>query len=215
MTKDRKPQRRVGENTKTRKISIATRVDGHMSDRVAEQRDIRKFAPQDIDGLAIPGAAAEMSAELDKKRRGRSVGFMLRKCYQRNQAIWQALCIDSQLTSTQSATLGALYDLGACSLTTLGAAAAMDPATTRGVVERLLERALILMSGDASDRRKVIVHLTRKGRKLYEAMIPVIARISEMTMWSLNPGERIALEYLLRKVADAPIEVGMRNSLGE
>jgi DNA-binding MarR family transcriptional regulator len=132
------------------------------------------------------------------------IGFLIRKFYQKNQAIWQALCPDEQMTSVQSATLSALQRSGPCSLTELGRAAAMDPATTRGVVERLRQRGMIALLGDAADRRKVIVRLEAPGAAYLAAIDGVMPRIAEATLTPLNVAERLALEYLLLKVTEGP-----------
>ena len=128
------------------------------------------------------------------------VGFLLRKFYQKNQAIWQALCPDKQMTSVQSAALSVLHGGGPCTLTTLGRAAAMDPATTRGVVDRLRRRGMISLQSDPVDRRKVIVQLEPAAQAYFTAMAATMPRIEEATLAPLNPAERIALEYLLHKV---------------
>ncbi|MBJ7547884.1 winged helix-turn-helix transcriptional regulator, partial [Pseudomonas sp. OA3] len=75
--------------------------------------------------------------------------------------------------------------------------------TIRGIVERLKARDLIALSPDPSDKRKVIVELTEAGSALLSEMIPCAQKISELTMGSLNPGERIAILYLLRKMNDS------------
>ncbi len=79
----------------------------------------------------------------------------------------------------------------------------MDQATIRGIVERLKARELVQLSPDPGDRRKVIVELTDSGAALLDAMIPCALQISELSMGSLNAGERVAILYLLRKMIDS------------
>ena len=140
----------------------------------------------------------------------RQVGFLIRKFYQKNQAIWQELCTDEQMTSVQSAALSVLLRDGPSSLTALGRAAAMDPATTRGVVERLRRRGMISLLGDAADRRKVIVRLEAPALAYLTTMAPVMPRIAEATLKPLSPVERVALEYLLLKVTETETETAAR-----
>jgi DNA-binding MarR family transcriptional regulator len=132
----------------------------------------------------------------------RQIGFLIRKFYQKNQAIWQQICVDDQMTSVQSAALSVVFRDGSCSLTDLGRAAAMDPATTRGVVERLRVRGMISLIDDPADRRKVIVQLEQPARDYLAAMAPNMPRIAEATLNPLNPAERVALDFLLRKVTE-------------
>jgi DNA-binding MarR family transcriptional regulator len=130
------------------------------------------------------------------------IGFLLRKFYQKNQALWQAMCPDPQMTSVQSATLSTVRHLGPCSLTELGRAAAMDPATTRGVVERLRQRGMIALLDDPGDKRKVIVRLEPPGLRYLATIDPIMPRITDATVKPLNIAERLALEFLLLKVTE-------------
>ena len=140
--------------------------------------------------------------ELSPSESARQIGFLIRKFYQKNQAIWQRLCPDEAMTSVQSAALSVLLRDGPCTLTTLGRAAAMDPATTRGVVDRLQRRGMISLIDDKADRRKVIVQLLPAAHAYLDAMAETMPWIAEATLTPLNPAERVALEYLLRKVTD-------------
>jgi DNA-binding MarR family transcriptional regulator len=151
--------------------------------------------------IDIPTVSNQKSDADPIRERREQVGFLLRKAYQRNMAIWQANSIDPQLTSVQAAVLSTLWDIGPCSLTELGREAAMDPATTRGVVDRLHERKMISLMSDVADARKVIVRLQPSGRKLIASMRPALRRIADLTMARLNPAERIALVFLLKRVA--------------
>jgi DNA-binding MarR family transcriptional regulator len=87
-------------------------------------------------------------------------------------------------------------------LTELVKATAVDQATIRGIVERLKARDLITLEPDPQDRRKVIVGLSDSGHQLVRDTEPHAARVSELTMGNLNPGERVAMLYLLRKMID-------------
>ena len=136
------------------------------------------------------------------------VGHLLRKAYQRHTAIFQQQACDPQLTSIQFVTLCALRDHGPSSQAELIKATAVDQATIRGIVERLKARELVQLSPDPGDRRKVIVELTESGAALLDAMIPCARQISELSMGSLNAGERVAILYLLRKMIDSDENAG-------
>ncbi|MEN2393609.1 MarR family winged helix-turn-helix transcriptional regulator [Pseudomonas halotolerans] len=132
------------------------------------------------------------------------VGHLLRKAYQRHMAIFQQNVGESQLTAVQFITLCAVRDNGPSSLTELVALTAVDQATIRGIVERLKARELVELGHDAKDRRKVIVHLSEAGRVAVEQTEPCARQISELTLSNLNPGERVAMLFLLRKMIDDP-----------
>ncbi len=131
----------------------------------------------------------------------KQVGHLLRKALQRNQMIYAKLCVDPDMTSVQFAVLYVLADKAPCSMAVIGRTAAMDAATTRGVIERLEKRKLISLSPDPEDKRKVLVQLLPAGAELVRKMLPQSKKVGELTMGSLNPAERVALIYLLEKIA--------------
>ncbi|MBO9171601.1 MarR family transcriptional regulator [Rhizobium sp. L245/93] len=135
------------------------------------------------------------------------VGHLLRKAYQRHLSIFQEGAIDPDLTSVQFVTLCALHDLGPRSQVELVKATSVDQATIRGIVDRLKARGLIELSRDEADGRKVIIGILPKGEALLQTMYPQASLISEKTMARLNSAERVALLFLLRKIAeDEPSE---------
>ncbi len=150
--------------------------------------------------------------EAEKEQRGRDlhigyvfsdqVGYLLRRTYQRHLAIFQAQSVDPQLTSVQFSTLCALRDGGPQSQGELVKVTGVDQATIRGIIDRLKARSLIRLSKDSDDGRKVIVAVTQKGLALLEAMIPRAREITELTFGTLNPGERTALLFTLRRMLE-------------
>lgn len=128
------------------------------------------------------------------------VGHLLRRAYQRHMAIFQQQIPDSQLTAAQFVVLCAVRDHGACSLSTIVGASAIDQATVRGIVDRLKTRKLLSVAHDPLDRRKVLVTLTGDGLELVTRMVPFAEQITEATFGTLNPAERVALLFLLRKI---------------
>ncbi|PZP42701.1 MAG: MarR family transcriptional regulator [Azospirillum brasilense] len=128
------------------------------------------------------------------------VGYLLRRAYQRHLAIFQANTVDPQLTSVQFATLCALREGGPQAQSELVRATSIDQATIRGIVERLKARGLLAFSKDHDDARKVIYSLTADGARLVDAMITRATMITEQTFGPLNPGERLALLFTLRRM---------------
>ncbi|MCZ7166973.1 MarR family winged helix-turn-helix transcriptional regulator, partial [Salmonella enterica] len=59
---------------------------------------------------------------------------------------------------------------------------------------------------DPQDKRKVVVDLSPAGAELVAQTAPRAAQISELTMSNLNPAERVAVLFLLRKMIDDPQE---------
>ncbi len=70
------------------------------------------------------------------------IGFILRQAYQRNSVLFGELFGD-ELTPTQWAAIAKLSQVGGCSQNHLGRLIAMDAATVKGVVDRLMKRGLV------------------------------------------------------------------------
>jgi DNA-binding MarR family transcriptional regulator len=143
--------------------------------------------------------------EPDDYQFSEQVGHLLRRAYQRHVALFQQTIPDSQLTAAQFVILCAVRDQDACSLSDVVRLTAIDQATVRGVMERLKTRELLTVKQDASDRRKVLVTLTDAGRALVGEMVPFAEKITADTFGELNPAERVAMLYLLRKMCEAEV----------
>lgn len=130
------------------------------------------------------------------------VGHLLRKAYQRHMMIFQEMSCEPNLTAPQFIALCTIQNMKSCSITDIVAATAVDQATMRGVIERLKSKGWIHLSADPTDRRKVMISLSETGLELLEKMIPCAQDITEATMGELNPAERVALMFLLKKMSD-------------
>lgn len=131
------------------------------------------------------------------------IGHLLRRVYQRHTSLFQQYIPDSQLTAAQFVVLCTVRDNGESSLVDIVKATVIDQATIRGVVDRLKQRQLLQVDHDPLDRRKVVVSLTEEGHDLVQRMEPFGRQITESTYGRLNPAERLALDFLLRKMLEA------------
>lgn len=130
------------------------------------------------------------------------IGHLLRRAYQRHTALFQQAIPDSQLTAAQFVMLCYVRDFPACSLVDVVKATVIDQATARGVVDRLKQRDLIHVAVDQNDRRKVVINLTESGKQLVQQMEPFAKNISESTYGTLTTAERVALDFLLKKMLE-------------
>jgi len=127
------------------------------------------------------------------------IGFVLRQAYQRHAALF-AEHLGEALTPTQWAVLAKLAELGSSSQNMLGRLTAMDVATVKGVVERLIKRDLIETRPDPEDRRRVVLSLSEPGRALYGKLAAVALEISVLTLAPLEAAERETLLSLLARL---------------
>ncbi|QXZ09582.1 winged helix DNA-binding protein [Comamonas sp. Y33R10-2] len=132
------------------------------------------------------------------------IGHLLRRAYQRHSSFFQQSIPNAQLTTAQFVVLCTVREHSGSSLAEIVKAAVIDQATIRGVVDRLKQRDLLNVDLDANDKRKVVLTLTPKGLELIKVVEPIAMQITESTYGKLNPAERFALDFLLKKMLDDP-----------
>lgn len=131
---------------------------------------------------------------------GEQIGFFLRQANQRHVAIFASLMTD-KLTTTQWAALTKLKEVQPCSQNQLGREIAMDVATIKGVVDRLVRRGFVSTSPDRTDARRLVLSLTDEGLAAIEQNIALALEVSRQTLDPLTPAERMMLIELLRKIS--------------
>ena len=149
------------------------------------------------------------AAESERAQRGPApdyvledqVGHLLRRAHQRHAAIFQSMVGEDRATPLQFAALVKLGDLGEVSQNELGRRTAMDAATMHGVIKRMLVRKLIDRRPDASDRRRLLLSLTARGRALVAAIARDGSTIGDATLAPLSEAERRTFLALLRRLA--------------
>ncbi|HEY0123187.1 MAG TPA: MarR family winged helix-turn-helix transcriptional regulator [Rhizobium sp.] len=129
----------------------------------------------------------------------RQVGFFLRQANQRHVAIF-ANVIGDKLTTTQWSALSKLKEIQPCSQNQLGRETAMDVATIKGVVDRLVKRGFVATAPDRIDARRVVLSLTPEGVAVVACNLPAAIAATEETLAPLTSGERMMFLELLQKI---------------
>jgi DNA-binding MarR family transcriptional regulator len=129
----------------------------------------------------------------------RQVGFFLRQANQRHVAIF-ANAIGDKLTTTQWSALCKLSEIQPCSQNQLGRETAMDVATIKGVIDRLVKRGFVATAADQNDARRVVLSLTDDGKAAIRSNLPSAVAATEQTLAPLTSGERMMFLELLRKI---------------
>ncbi|WP_095587442.1 MarR family winged helix-turn-helix transcriptional regulator [Actibacterium ureilyticum] len=141
-----------------------------------------------------PRTSAEHGYVLDEQ-----IGFLLRKAYQRNSTIFLNR-VPGNLTTTQFSVMHRLAEDGPVSQNRLGRSVAMDGATTKGVVDRLIARGLLATRRDPQDRRRHLVSLTPEGVALIDEAVEAAIRVTAETLEPLREKEKETLLRLLAKI---------------
>ena len=112
------------------------------------------------------------------------VGYKLRLASQRHLEIFSRHLPD--MTPTQFSILVRLRDVGEVSQNQLGRLVAMDAATTKGVISRLIDRGLVQSRQDGSDLRRLQISLTLEGQTKVQAAIDQARIITTETTENLT-----------------------------
>ena len=128
------------------------------------------------------------------------IGFLLRRAHQFASSIFQETIAPVAFTPQQFASLVKIGELGEVSQNELGRLIDMDPATTQGVVGRMVERGYVLRIPDSRDKRRLRIRLTDEGRHVVVEAIAAGRKITQKTLSNLDAAERDRLVRLLRKL---------------
>lgn len=146
--------------------------------------------------MDVDDTPAEGSTEY---RVDQQIGFFLRQANQRHVAIFTNRMGD-RLTTTQWAALSKLKEIQPTSQNQLGRETAMDVATIKGVVDRLVARDFIRSEPDPKDGRRLVLALTAEGEAALARNVSVARSVTEETLAPLTSGERMMLIELLTKI---------------
>jgi DNA-binding MarR family transcriptional regulator len=144
--------------------------------------------------------SSDLSAEYaaDDYQLDAQVGYKLRLASQRHLEIFSRHLPD--MTPTQFSVLVRLREVGEVSQNQLGRLVAMDAATTKGVIARLLDRGLLRARQDTDDMRRLQISLTNDGQAAVDVAIIKAKNITKETTEKLTVREVARLLTLLDKL---------------
>ena len=105
---------------------------------------------------------------------------------------------EPKLSFSQFAVLEALYHLGSLCQKDIAAKVLKSPRNITMVVDNLEKRALVKRERNSDDRRFMDVHLTLKGRTLFEEIFPRHIEALKQEMGILSSDELVELSRLCR-----------------
>jgi len=130
------------------------------------------------------------------------IGYKLRLLQQRHLEIFSQHLPD--ITPTQFSVMVRLRKEPQVSQNLLGRLVHMDAATTKGVVDRLIDRGWLKSTPNPDDRRRLNISLTVRGREFIDYAIMTAAKVSAETLAPLSVHEQQYLHKLLDQLIDEP-----------
>ena len=140
-------------------------------------------------------AQAEAIRDLREK-----AGYLLRRAFQRSQALFTEDTRDLDITSPQYIILVALALRPGVDQNSLAETVDLDRWTTGDVLARLERRGLLAREVDRSDRRCRKLVLTPAGEELVQELEPTTMRVNDKLLAPLDNEEQREFLRLLRKL---------------
>jgi DNA-binding MarR family transcriptional regulator len=82
---------------------------------------------------------------------------------------------------------------------------AMDKVRVSRAVAKLMKSGLVDRATDSGDRRRSALKLSRAGRRVHEAIIPMARQIEAALLARLSPQERAALDVIVAKLTERAV----------
>jgi len=117
---------------------------------------------------------------------GQSPLHLFHRAVQVVTEIYQAEMSSFDLTARQYAVLFALAHSEGMSQSKLVDATGIDRSTMADIVRRMLKKGIIQRKRDKDDARAYEVRITDEGVRLFKAVTPIVRRIEDKLMASLN-----------------------------
>jgi len=130
------------------------------------------------------------------------IGYKLRLAQQRHVDIFNTRL--PEITPMQFSVMVRLRDEPKLSQNHLGRLIHMDAATTKGVVNRLIDRGWLQSKPSQVDRRRLTISLTARGKEFIEYAVMAATQVSEDTLKPLSPNEQHQLLLLLDRLNSQP-----------
>jgi DNA-binding MarR family transcriptional regulator len=92
---------------------------------------------------------------------------------------------------------------GSCRMSVIASALGVSLATATGVVDRLVDRGIVVREGDPEDRRVVLCRLSSKGEKMLLGLMQLARNHAEMMFRSLSPEKLMAVRAGLEALLEA------------
>jgi DNA-binding MarR family transcriptional regulator len=126
-------------------------------------------------------------------------GFLIRRAHQISQSVFIDECQSLDITATQFGVMSVLARFRELDQIGIARALGFDRSTTALVVKLLEDRALIVRTSNAADRRRHVLRLTAAGEKLRRRAEPLVDRVRDRLVGAFPPGQAATFMALLDK----------------
>ncbi len=162
--------------------------------------------------MAIPKSSGKTilrheSGEAFQFKPGRSVGYLLRDCYRSFSRALESRIKPRGIGLGQWYFLRELWEEDGLAQGDLSWRVGMTAPTTVVAIRRMVDDGLVVRKEDEEDRRKVRIHLTRRGRQLRDELLPLAFEVNSIATEGFSKKEirqfRSYVERMKRNLFDA------------
>ena len=133
----------------------------------------------------------------------KSPGYMVRRCYQIVQGIFNEAVADAPLAATQLGVLRAIVEFPGRDQASIARAVGIDRSTMGANVERLEELGYVTRYPGARDKRVKLLEITPAGRDAIGAIKQRTGVVGDRFLAPLDAGERAVFLALMQRIIDA------------
>ena len=136
---------------------------------------------------------------------GRSIGYLLRDCYRSFSRALEVRIKPHGIGVGQWFFLRELWEEDGLTQSDLSARAGMTAPTTVVAIRRMVKDDLVIRKPDKKDRRKVRIHLTDKGRRFRDELLPFAYEVNRIATEGLSQDEirqfRLVVERMKKNLS--------------
>ena len=119
------------------------------------------------------------SGEAFSYKPGQSIGYLLRDCYRSFSKALEVRTKPYGVGAGQWFFLRELWEEDGLTQGDLSSRAGMTAPTTVVAIRRMVKDGLVIRKPDDQDRRKVRIHLTEKGRRFRDELLPFAFQVNK------------------------------------
>lgn len=113
---------------------------------------------------------------------------------------WLTTHKNEEITVDQWVILNLLTMDGPMSQQALATAAFKDAPTVTRMLDLMETKKIVIRKVTNADRRKYLVHITDKGKKLYQGTKPLVEKFREMAYQNISPQDLMKMEKTLDQI---------------
>jgi MarR family transcriptional regulator, organic hydroperoxide resistance regulator len=147
-----------------------------------------------------PAEEAPLADVLGVWSKDSTIAYLVREAHRALSADLQARIGRYGVNAGMWRFLRVLWEEDAISQRDLSARVGMTAATTALALDRMEREALVLRVRDGKDRRVVRIHLTKKGRRMRDKLLPHAAEVDAVACAGLSPQNVALVKELLTRM---------------